>query len=204
MPQDKIEDLGVFYDNLKITEGLVELAKILKPKKLINFSSIAVYPNVDGKYSETSPIRPSVNTECLYGLSKFCSENIIDFMLRKENMIIAHLRSSQVYGEGSRSDRIIPLMLEELKRKNVITVFGSGERVSNFIHVDKLTEIVELFIKKDIKGIFNIGDEQLSYLELARRLIKEYGNKDSRIIKERRGSRAKVYIDIGKLKKVLQ
>lgn len=198
---EEIEDMDVLYDNLRITEGVVETAKILKPKKIINFSSIAVYPAEEGTYKETSEIKPSVNTESLYGLSKFCSENILDFLLRNEQIIVSHLRVAQVYGEGMREDRIIPVMLKELKEKNAITVFGDGERVSNFIKIEKLLSIVDFFIKNDANGIFNIGDEHLSYGELAQRLIEQEGKKDSRIIKNPKGVRSGFFLDSSKIEK---
>ena len=197
---NEFEDMSVFYDNLKITESIVGIAKLLKPDKIINFSSIAVYPNVEGTYSETSIVRTSGNSECLYGLSKFSSENIIDFLLRNENIIISHLRVSQVYGEDMRSDRIMSTMIKELKEKNRITVLGDGERVSCFIHINKLLDMVDCFVKKDIRGVFNLGDEHLSYLGLAQRLISQYGNAKSKIVKKPKGSRAKFYIDLTKFR----
>ncbi len=197
---EETEDLSVLFDNLRIIESVVEIARLMKPKKIINFSSIAVYPNEDGLYDETSEIRTSANTDCLYGLSKFCSENILDFMLRKEDVIISHLRISQVFGKDMRKDRIIPVMLDELERKNTITVFGEGERISNFIELDKVLKVTKLLVKIDRKGIFNIGGENLSYLDLANRLIEKYGNDKSKIIRKKVGSRPKFRLDTSKAK----
>lgn len=200
---DNAEDLNLLYDNLRIIEGVTQIAKLVKPKKLINFSSIAVYPNKDGVYNEESETRQSLNSECIYGLSKYCGENILDFMLRKQDIVISHLRISQVYGTGMRNDRIIPIMARELEEKNTITVFGSGKRISNFIHIDKLLDIVDIFIRKNLGGIFNVGRENLSYLELAKKIIKQTGNRNSRIIKKPHGSTAKFYLDVSKLKGVI-
>lgn len=199
-----INNLSILHNNLKITETIVHLCKLLKPKKLINFSSIAVYPNSDGVYSESSNVKPSENTDCLYGLSKFCGENILSFMLRNEDVIISHLRLAQVYGEGMRSDRIISVMKQELAENNSITVFGDGERVSNFIHINRLVEIVGLVIEKPLNGIYNVGDEKMSYFELAQRVIEEYGNEKSIIIKKKQGSRSKFIFDTSKLQRAIE
>lgn len=198
---NETEDMKILYDNLKITESLVEIAEFLKPNKIINFSTIAVYPNKSGTYSETSEVKTSCNTECLYGLSKFCSENILDYRLRNENIIIAHLRVSQVYGEGMRSDRILSVMLKELKEQNRITLLGKGKRVSCFINIEKLIGIVDLFITKKLSGIFNIGEEHLSYQELAQRVIRQHGNETSKIIKKIEGSTSRFYLDTKKIEK---
>lgn len=198
-----VKDLKLLHDNISITHGLVEMAEVLRPKKLINFSSMAVYPNKDGRFNEKFCIMPWLNNDCLYGLSKFCGENIIDFMLKGNSILISHLRIAQVYGEGMNRDRIIPAMLEELHRHNRITVFGNGRRVSSFISVERLSEILSLFLKRDLCGIFNIGEENISYLELAKRLVKQEGNRDSKIIRKPSGSRARFYLDTRKIRGIL-
>jgi nucleoside-diphosphate-sugar epimerase len=99
-----------------------------------------------------------------------------------------------------RKDRIIPVMLDELERKNTITVFGEGERISNFIELDKVLKVTKLLVKIDRKGIFNIGGENLSYLDLANRLIEKYGNDKSKIIRKKVGSRPKFRLDTSKVK----
>lgn len=202
-PKD-VDNVGTLHKNIQITENVASIVKILMPKKVINFSSMAVYPNNDGIYKESSEVKPSENNDCLYGLSKLCAENIIDFVLRGQDVSITHLRIAQVYGDGMRQDRIIPAMLRELEMDNAITVFGDGERTSNFIKIDKLVRMVEVFIRKDVSGTYNIGDENISYRELARRLIREHGDKRSRIIQKSEGPRTKFRLDISKLNGMLK
>lgn len=200
---DNVKDMNVLYDNLKITECMVHVAKTLKSYKLINFSSMAVYPNENGKYSEKSEIRTSANTECLYGLSKFCAENIFDFFLKDDPIAISHLRVAQVYGEGMRKDRIIERMKAELDSNNTITVYGNGERISNFIGVQDLLRHIKAFLYRDLTGIYNVGKENLSYYDLAKRIIHEYGNNDSSIILQEKGSKARFCLDLNKLKSAI-
>ena len=61
----------LFDHNLKISQGCVRLAVALNPSKLINASSTAVYPEISGDFDEESIIKPSGNSDALYGLSKF-------------------------------------------------------------------------------------------------------------------------------------
>lgn len=201
--QNEDEQLQVLIDNIKITKNIVSLVKELKPQKLINFSSIAVYPNIDGDFDEKSQIKMSANAECMYGLSKFCSENIFDYMLKNQDITVSHLRVSQVYGDGMRQDRILSIMKQELQEKNTITVFGEGQRESNFINVNKLTELLNYFINNNIHGIYNVGDELLSYLQLAEKIISKNGNNDSIIIKKIEGSRSKFHLNTDKLTKTI-
>ena len=200
---DKINDLDILRKNIAIVENMALLAKMVEPEILINFSSMAVYPNVSGLFSEDSLLNPQKNPDCIYGLSKYCSEVIFDFLLRGKNIRIAHLRVAQVYGDGMRKDRIIPVMRKELKKHNTITVFGNGERESNFIEIKKLAEIVEFFIKNEVSGIYNIGGNNLSYYDLAKTTIEQYGNKESRILKQPHGNKEKFNLDLSKFLEIM-
>ncbi|WP_107695726.1 NAD-dependent epimerase/dehydratase family protein [Campylobacter concisus] len=201
--KDNVRDLSLFYDNIKIYENLLLIVNKFKPQKLINFSSIAVYPNKDGFFSEISEIRPSLNTECLYGLSKFCGENILDFYLKNKDIKVIHLRLSQVYGPGMREDRIVKLMEKELKETNKITVFGMGKRASNFINIDTLIKKIRIVLNYNSSDIFNIGEENISYKTLAERIIQQYGNKDSVVKLTKVGISSNVIIDCSKEMEVL-
>jgi nucleoside-diphosphate-sugar epimerase len=193
------KDVRLLHSNIAITENLVNITKNLRPNVLINLSSMAIYPHVSGSFSEKSMPGPEKNPDCLYGLSKYCAEVMIDFLLEREKIRVLHLRVSQVQGEGMRHDRIIPSMLRELMESNKITVYGSGKRISNFVSVDRLSEEVEFFIENDIAGTFNVGGENISYINLARNQIAQYGNQDSTIDVNPQGNKEEFRLDISKL-----
>jgi nucleoside-diphosphate-sugar epimerase len=200
---DMIDVLDILRENIAITENIVLLVKEMKPKVLINFSSMAVYPNISGSFSEDSLPGPHKNTDCIYGLSKYNSEVIIDFLLRDENIRVVHLRVAQVHGEGMREDRIIPVMRKELKENNTITLFGSGERESSFIEINKLVEVIEFFLTHEVSGVYNVGDENLSYYDLAEIVVNQYGNEKSTIVKQPHGSKEKFNLDSSKLQEMM-
>ena len=146
---------------------------------------------------------PQENNDCLYGLSKFSSEVLLDFSLKNEDIRIVHLRVGQVYGEGMRQDRIIPVMRKELEERNTITVYGNGERQSCFIEIGKLVETVDCFIKNKFDGVFNVGDENKSYVNLAKTVIEQFGNEDSSIKIYPHGNQEKFNLDTSKLQKTI-
>lgn len=193
-----INDLNILNENIKMYEHLVDMVKCYRPKKLINFSSIAVYPNIDGEYNEESIVKPSINGDALYGLSKFCGENILDHMFKNIEIDIVHLRISQVFSDDLRDDRLYIIMKNELSKTNKISVYGNGERVSNFIHKDLLIKKVLFFLRNDCNGIFNIGDKNLTYKEFAEYVISKFGNIDSEIILHPGGGKSKLYIKMDK------
>jgi nucleoside-diphosphate-sugar epimerase len=196
---DSIEKISILNKNIDMIENMVLLIKRLKPQLVIHFSSMAVYPNISGIFSEDSLPMPQKNRDCIYGLSKFASEIILDFSLRNEKMRIAHLRVAQVYGDGMRQDRIIPVMRKELEEKNSITVYGNGERQSCFIEIKKLVETVDYFLENNVDGVYNVGDENISYFSLAEKVIAQFGNNKSNIIQKSMGSKEKFNLDSSKL-----
>jgi len=193
------KDIDVFNANNAITLSMIHIARITKVAKFINISTIGVYPNVSGTYNEKSAIEPSMNHECLYSLSKVCSEELFKFYL-KDTIQVINLRLGQVYGSGMRKDRIFAMMREELQKVNTITVFGKGERVSNFVSIDYFIKKIDQIVKKnDMQGTFNLGEENLSYHDLAKIIVKEFGNSSSEIILREDGVRSKVIIDSSKI-----
>lgn len=196
------EQMDVFNENIAITRSVVEIVNKLKIKRLINFSSMAVYPNENGVYSENSETRMSCNSECMYGLSKFCSENIFEYMLGGFCQVI-NLRLAQIYGEGMREDRIIPIMRDSIIKHNRVEVYGNGERISNFICIDKVCDFVcKIIDATKLNGIYNVGDKNIAYMELAEQLRNVYGDNSTQIIKKQDGSKAQFFLDTSKMKKI--
>ena len=196
-----VEDFNVLHDNIKLSEGIAKLALSLKVKSFVNLSSMAVYPNLDGTYSEKSIVDTSQNNDCLYGLSKICSENIFNHFLEKRQGIpVTHLRVSQVYGDKMRQDRTYFIMKDELARDNQISVWGNGERVSNFVSVRRVAKVVTYFVENtDFAGIYNLGGDNFSYAELAADIIKKYGTEKSKVILVDKGVKSKFYLNMDKL-----
>ena len=196
------KDLDLFYKNIRITESLLSLISKFSPKMIINFSTIGVYPNIDGDYKENSLIKPSHNFEGLYGLSKFCSEEILEFFLKNNfKTRLVNLRLGQTIGSGMREDRIYSKMKLSLKKNNVIDVYAKGERTSAFVTIEYLTNLIQKIITdKLIKGTFNVAEFNFSYKELAKMLIDKYGDSQSVINYVDKGNPSKVKINTDKLK----
>ncbi|MCR5688361.1 MAG: NAD(P)-dependent oxidoreductase [Lachnospiraceae bacterium] len=192
------KQFAAFSDNVRMADSVITIVRELNIKTLVNFSSIAVYPNEDGKYDEHSETKMSSNSEFFYGLSKLVAENMFDHALAGICRVV-NFRMAQIYGEGMRSDRIIPMMAESVKRDNMIEVYGEGERTSCFIPVEKAcTAVGYALVDTSLSGTYNVGYETLSYLELAERVKEKYGNDDTKIVKVKRGSRAKFILDTDK------
>jgi nucleoside-diphosphate-sugar epimerase len=193
----------LFQDNNIITNQVIKLVNALNVKTLINLSTIGVYPNNDGQYSEKSLVNPSGNAECLYSLSKFCSEELFDFFLKPINVNVVNLRLSQVYGEGMRSDRIYKIMEKELLEDNKITIWGNGERISNFIEIKEVIKFIIYFLNNPTSGLYNVGGKNISYLDLAHLVMKNSGVTNAEILLVDKGSKSKVFIDSSAINRLI-
>ena len=189
------------HSNNRITENVIELLRSIKCDNLLNFSSLAVYPNRNGFYTEDSTVDPSPNTECLYGLAKFNSEVAFDRFQGNEINVV-NFRMCQVYGPGMQNDRLVGLFRKEIQENDTITVFGNGERVSNFIHIDDVAEAVRAVLSTPLPGTYNLGcSSNISYLELAEKVKEAKGTESTQIILSEKGLKTKVEIDTSKFQK---
>ena len=201
---DNKKDIALLYENLRITESVIALVEKSKPRLFINLSSIAVYENSSGTFSEEGKIHPASNIEGLYGLSKFCSEELFNFFFQKTRIRVVNLRLAQVIGEGMREDRVYSIMKSELETRNEITVFGNGSRTSSFISTNYLIQVIQrIMVTETVNGTYNLSEYDMSYKEMAESIIKKYGNKNSIISYTESAGGKKFSIESDKLLKDL-
>jgi nucleoside-diphosphate-sugar epimerase len=204
IPKSKEDDNDILLsDNLKIIDCVKEIIDLVKPESVVNFSSMAVYPNVSGSYSETSEVNPEVNWNSNYGRSKLNSEEILTKIAQDKKVNVAHLRVTQLIDEEG-SDLLQKSFDEEYDVNNEITVFANGERESNFIGLNYLCEVVELVMNKRLNGVFNAGDKQINYLDFAKKYIHRKGGDVSQIKLVPQGYKTKVIVDCSKLKNAIE
>mgnify|MGYP001160818520 FL=1 len=178
--KNNLNDFSLFEDNLLMSKNLINVLQKKEDIHLINFSSSAVYPNVSGIFNEDDSIDPSVNGDCLYGLSKFNNEMLFSYFLKK--LSILNLRVGYVHGSGMNESRIHKVFENELKEKNKITIWGNGERCFPQISIEYLNSILLNIIENHITGTSNLAEENISLSDLAKNYIKLYGNNNSEII----------------------
>lgn len=200
---ENVNDINILLENIKLSENVATLTKELGVDYFINLSSSSVYPNIDGEYSEESKICPATNSDCFYGLSKFNAENILTFQVGSILNNLLHLRISMIYGDGMNENHIIAVFKNDIIKKNKLILFGEGERLINLIDINSLCEYVKYFIENPLSGIVNISKECISLNELAKTLVKEFGNNKTDILIQKKGNKNKFIINITKLKKII-
>ena len=156
------------------TKVLVDHLIKNKVKKIIYASSGSVYGiKNEKKVTEDLSLKP-IST---YNKVKMVTERVLISYKDKINVII--IRPATVCGLSKRMRldvSVNALTFQALKNK-VITVFGGKQKRPN-IHIDDITDLYLFFLKKKIKfGIFNAGFENLSILNIAKKIREEIPSK---------------------------
>ena len=124
--------------------GAKNLVKIIKQYKnlnikLIQISSDAVYQSTKGNYSELSKLKPYN----YYGKTKLLSEKYVKSL-----------------------DRFIIIRTRFFNKKKIKYFTAAIDSFSSSIEVNKLANYIILLIKKNFKGIINVGGKKVSDFKL--------------------------------------
>lgn len=145
------EDIDyLFNEQLKINKIVFDLVKKSKIKKIIYFSSIAVY--WEGyKKKENDLLLPTTN----YGLTKMLSENVFN-ILRWYGKDVVILRPSNVYWKNSKK-WVIYNFVNNIKKNNEILIYGEWTQQREFLYIDDCIEAMYKALDFNGSDIFNIS-----------------------------------------------
>ncbi len=146
------------------TAELVYAIEKSNVKKMVYMSSIAVYGDSD-KIIDNKTI-PMPRT--YYGASKLRGEEHVKRLFDKIDTYI--IRSGNVYGYGvsMRMDTVINKFVFDATFLGKIKILGNGKQKRGFIHINKITKILENIISSDIKsGIYNAVEKNIDIIDLS-------------------------------------
>ncbi len=149
------------------TKILVDYLIENKVKKIIFASSGSVYGvKTEKRVSENLSLKP-IST---YNKVKMVTERLL--ISYKEKIDIIIVRPATVCGVSKRMRldvAVNALTFQALKYKN-IKVFGGSQKRPN-IHIDDITDLYIFFLNKKFKfGIYNAGFENLSIMNIAKKI----------------------------------
>ncbi len=140
-------------------------------KQFIFMSSASVYGSTTGEANENTPTAPN----SFYAMSKWRAEGHVKRLFEKVNTQI--LRCGNVYGysKSMRFDAVINRFMFEANYNNRITINGNGKQFRSFIHVDKVTYILEQLLLKEVPSdIYNLSDKNLEIMEVVMTIKQQY------------------------------
>lgn len=150
---------NLFNVNVSLTERIIYK---FKNAFIIYISTTSVYDFNFDFITETSNINPQSN----YSLSKLWGEKIV--LINKKTVI---LRLSSMYGIGMKENTLIPNYVNQALNSGIIEVWGKGDRLQNYVHVDDVVQYIDLIIqnKENLYGkiLLGVSKKQYSNLEIA-------------------------------------
>lgn len=154
----------LFKVNISLTEKIVDK---FREAYFIYVSTTSVYDINADILTENSKVYPQSN----YALSKFWAERIV---LHKEKASV--LRISSMFGIEMKENTLIPNYVNQALKDKEILVWGTGERLQNYIHVDDVASYINLMIeaKDKVSGqiILGVSLREYSNIEIATMISK--------------------------------
>jgi len=170
--------------NLDSTLALVEAVRHLAQEsngiapKIVFMSSDSVYGRVPPErlpIDENQPMQPT----SAYGASKAAAELLLNSCVHQWNLPIVILRSTSIYGEGSRMKQVIPIFISQALKNRPITIEGNGSQTRDFNYVKNVASAILRALEPSVvHGTWNIGSgKEITIKNLARLIIKLTGSK---------------------------
>jgi dTDP-4-dehydrorhamnose reductase len=171
-------ELNLKNSNLVNINSTKKILNVLIKKKIyfIFFSSEYIFDGREGNYSE----RSTPNAKLLYGKQKL---NIEKFLNAKINKKFAIFRIAKTYGDDIADKSIFVEFLKSAKKLKNISV--ASDQLFSALYVKDLIKIIDIFLKKKIKGTYNVcGDENLSRYKYCKKILEKFNLKKVNLIKK--------------------
>jgi UDP-glucose 4-epimerase len=120
--------------------------------------------------TENALCRPSSD----YGLSKLAAETLLLKFYESDDLCMACLRFSEVFGLGQKRgyvrDKFIQMGIED----QPITLFGHYRAIRDFIYVKDAVRAIRLALESCCSGVFNVGSGEGHTIEQFAQACQEY------------------------------
>lgn len=185
--------------NILGTQNVIELARKLGINRVIYISSIPVIGKpCQVPITERHPTNPVTD----YHKSKLQAEKIV---LSEKNIVATVLRIASPIGMGKVKKTFPDIVVSKCVNYEKVSIYGTGERVQNYIDVRDVARAVECSLHMDAAGVFLVpGFESISNTEFVK-LCRKICRSDSEVeyISKEGYDSEKWIVDGSKAKKVL-
>ena len=178
------------YTNVMIQTNLINASYSYGAKKLLFLGSSCIYPKMSKQpmkeeYILSGPLEP---TNQSYALAKLAGIEMCDAYRAQYGCNFISVMPTNLYGPNDnydlKSSHVLPALLRKAhqsKKENreYLSVWGSGEPLREFMHVDDLADACHLLMQSYNKaGIINVGSgREVKIKELVSIIMKVVGYK---------------------------
>jgi len=189
---------------LGVNTLLNAILKIDKSIRFLQISTDEVYGSIsEGSWTEESPLLPNSP----YAASKSSGELMVRAFSKTYGIDAVITRCSNNFGTHHFPEKLIPLFITNLLEGKKIPIYGSGNNVRDWLHVDDHCRgIYKALVGGRSGEIYNIGGgRELTNLEITKLIINEMGfNEDSiNYVEDRKGHDFRYSVDWSKINQEL-
>lgn len=184
--------------NIISLNNLIDLARRLKTKMIINFSTVSIYGQINTKRLDEkyTPVKQD-----LLGLTKHIAENIIS--IQPINFI--NLRLPGIMCSRKNNSRPwLQTLINKIKNNKNVYVYNTNNYFNNVIDTKEIVRLILRIIKKrkKIRGTFNLSASKPQKLKKIIHIIKSKYQSKSKVINLEKGQKSFV-ISINRIKEKL-
>ena len=200
-----IEDPEIFViTNVLGTTTLLDASREFGVKRFHQVSTDEVYGDLpldrpDLFFTETTPL----HTSSPYSSSKASADLFVLAYHRTFGLPVTVSRCSNNYGPYHFPEKLIPLMISRALADEELPVYGTGENVRDWLHVEDHCAAIDLILRNGrIGGVYNVGGHnERTNLEVVKTILKALDKPESLIkyVKDRPGHDMRYAIDPTKL-----
>ncbi|MBT2368697.1 dTDP-glucose 4,6-dehydratase [Streptomyces sp. ISL-10] len=200
-----IADAHAFvHTNVLGTQTLLDAALRHGTKPFVHVSTDEVYGSVPfGSATEQDPLMPS----SAYSASKASSDLLALACHRTHGLDVRVTRCSNNYGPHQFPEKLIPLFVTRLLHGENVPLYGDGENVRDWLHVDDHCRGLLAVLTRGRPGeIYNIGGgTELTNKELTSALLAACGAGWDRVdwVADRKGHDLRYSVDWSKIRREL-
>jgi UDP-glucose 4-epimerase len=144
-----------YQANVAVTAALLERSRKVGAAHLLLASTNAVVGDVGRRpITEDLPLRPLSP----YGATKAAGEVLLSAYHGSYGMTTTSLRLTNVYGPGmARKDSFVPRLLRAAVSGGSVQIYGDGEQVRDYVHVDDVVAAFLLAWRSRVVGPLIVG-----------------------------------------------
>ncbi|MFY0600341.1 MAG: dTDP-glucose 4,6-dehydratase [Cyclobacteriaceae bacterium] len=179
-------------------------------KRFYHVSTDEVYGSLhdDSLFLETTPYDP----KSPYSASKAASDHFVRAYKNTYELPVVISNCSNNYGSHHFPEKLIPLIINNIKKNKPLPVYGKGENIRDWLFVEDHARAIDIIFHKGKNGeTYNIGGfnewKNIDLVKLLcklmdRKLNREEGTSEKLItyVKDRAGHDLRYAIDANKLK----
>ena len=151
------------------------------------------------RFAEDAPLHPNSP----YSSSKAAADLLAMSYRRTYGVPVSISRCSNNYGPYQFPEKLIPRMILRAEMGQPLPVYGTGENVRDWLHVQDHYRALDLILRKGQAGsLYHIsGDCELRNLDLVRQICQILGRPESLIchVEDRKGHDLRYALDASKL-----